>query len=562
MTQQNANPANIVLLESMAAGRDNLQQALQAEGYQCHSVRCFEQIDDYLDADSIDLLIITTEACLCNQVKMAREALDCYLPILVICNQIDDELLDRFADASIDAFITRPINLRLLLIKIQTSLKIRRLHQQQSAQHQQLLDYWQLIETEQAVAARIFETVLNSRFLQTEVVQAVLSPMALFNGDLLLVAKTPDNHLHLLLGDFTGHGLAASIAATPTADIFYGMTQKGFAIAEIVSEINKKLYKILPANMFLATTVLALKPDSNTLRLIACGLPEHFLFNSRENCWTSLHSQNIPLGIDEAFEFNAQTINLIGDECLYLLTDGVFEAENQQGELFGSERVIAALSQPNVSEFDTLQTRLSEFTQGLTQKDDLTFVKLYCDVKNLPWAECDQTRVSKPQEALSWKSLLEFDIDTLRTVNPVPVMFNALMDIQGLQEHRQTIFMVISELFANALDHGVLGLDSAIKNTPDGFIRFYELKEQGLQRCPAGKIRLLLQHQPTEQGGRLTIKVKDSGKGFNWSKLQLQALDDNQGYSGRGLKLVASLCSSLTYSGRGNQVTAVFDWCR
>lgn len=155
--------------------------------------------------------------------------------------------------------------------------------------------------------------------------------------------------------------------------------------------------------------------------------------------------------------------------------------------------------------------------------------------------------------------MMEFDIDSLRLINPVPVMVNTLMEIQGLQNYRQDIFMIVSELFANALDHGVLGLDSGLKSSPEGFMRFYALKDERLQQLTQGKVRLLFIHQPTEQGGRLVVKVLDSGNGFDWHG-RGRAQASNEAYCGRGVILLETLCSSVVYHGCGNRVTAVFDW--
>ena len=206
-----------------------------------------------------------------------------------------------------------------------------------------------------------------------------------------------------------------------------------------------------------------------------------------------------------------------------------------------------------------LRERLTEYTQGLGQQDDISFVELICDVDDAPWRPANPDKATRSIQALRWKTAMEFDIDALRLLNPVPVIVNALMELQGLQEHRQAIFLIISELFTNALEHGVLELDSAIKATPEGFMRYYEAKEMRMQIVQAGRIRLLFQHEPTEKGGRLTIKVVDSGSGFDWRARQ-QDLAENTGFCGRGLKLLDSLCSRLTYHGRGNRVTAVYDW--
>ena len=66
-------------------------------------------------------------------------------------------------------------------------------------------------------------------------------------------------------------------------------------------------------------------------------------------------------------------------------------------------------------------------------------------------------------------------------------------------------------------------------------------------------------HQPIDNGGRLVIRVLDSGNGFEFSKV-FSAVDDNQEYYGRGIQLVRKLCQEFSYLGKGNCVKAVFEW--
>ena len=77
---------------------------------------------------------------------------------------------------------------------------------------------------------------------------------SIFNGDLLLATRTPSGSMYVMLGDFTGHGLPAAIGAIPVAEVFYGMANKGFSIAAIVAETNRKLRAILPTEVFFSKT--------------------------------------------------------------------------------------------------------------------------------------------------------------------------------------------------------------------------------------------------------------------------------------------------------------------
>ena len=76
-------------------------------------------------------------------------------------------------------------------------------------------------------AKAVFDRVAHEGCLNAPNIQYRQSPYALFNGDLLLAAHTPSGDTHLLLADFTGHGLPAAIGAMPLAEVFYSMTAKG-----------------------------------------------------------------------------------------------------------------------------------------------------------------------------------------------------------------------------------------------------------------------------------------------------------------------------------------------
>src|SRR5690606_40932182 len=77
---------------------------------------------------------------------------------------------------------------------------------------------------EQHVAKAVFDKVAHSGCLDAPNIRYMQSPYALFNGDLLLAAYKPSGGMHVMLGDFTGHGLPAAIGAMPLAELFYGMT--------------------------------------------------------------------------------------------------------------------------------------------------------------------------------------------------------------------------------------------------------------------------------------------------------------------------------------------------
>jgi anti-sigma regulatory factor (Ser/Thr protein kinase) len=138
-----------------------------------------------------------------------------------------------------------------------------------------------------------------------------------------------------------------------------------------------------------------------------------------------------------------------------------------------------------------------------------------------------------------------------------------LLDAQRLHQHKQRIYMVLAELFMNALEHGLLRLDSDIKAGPNGFSEYYREKDRRLRETSEGQIKVEFRHAAIESGGRLVIRVEDSGPGFDFAqklKLAGQAGGSGSGYYGRGIASVRSFCESLTYHGSGNCAEAVYVW--
>ncbi len=479
-----------------------------------------------------------------------------YTPIIFITSVKNHLKLNQCFDVGGDDYIDKPFNEEVLLVKINSLLRIKSLYQAQLAQKKELLKYQEMAEQEQLIAANLYKNILRVGFVDLPILRYSLSPMALFNGDILLSAKSSDNQLYVLLGDFTGHGLSASIGASPTAEIFYRMVHKGFAAIEIASEINRKLCMLLPTNMFLAATLVTLNSDARMLQIISCGLPEHLLLNTRTKEIRTISSVNLPLGILDHLEPVVESIKISSDDYLYLFSDGLIEFENSDGEQFTINGVLDCLRGNAASHFESILAGLLKHSGGLDQKDDVTLVELRCDLRDVSWPEHVAMVKTKQREAMDWKASMSFTVQTLKNLQPVPLMVNLLMEIQGLQQFQNIIFQIVNELFVNALDYGLLAMDSSLKQSVQGLRHYNQIKSERLLAAEQGEIKFVFNHHSVKSGGRLVIRVKDSGPGFNISTI-LQAQTGKL----HGIARIQALCSELEYVGSGNQVNAVFEWC-
>ena len=136
-----------------------------------------------------------------------------------------------------------------------------------------------------------------------------------------------------------------------------------------------------------------------------------------------------------------------------------------------------------------------------------------------------------------------------------------------MRQNSSVLYTVLSELFNNALEHGVLGLESSIKSSPTGFAEYYRLRKEGLAALTDAYVRFEFRHEVRDNGGMLTVTVVDSGKGFvpkqdpaAAAADELEKVAATSQYYGRGLTLVASICQSLQILPPGNRIQVQIPW--
>lgn len=121
----------------------------------------------------------------------------------------------------------------------------------------------------------------------------------------------------------------------------------------------------------------------------------------------------------------------------------------------------------------------------------------------------------------------------------------------------QRCFTIVSELVNNAIDHGILKLTSLLKVGAEGFMAYYQEREQRLAALTdKDRLGLRLKWCVDDQGLALQIEVQDSGEGYLAEQCQKADVSDTHAF-GRGLSLVQRLSSSVEIRQGGTFVRAI-----
>ncbi len=485
------------------------------------------------------------------------------VPIIFLTSLTDAESLAKCLDAGGDDFLSKPYNRVILEAKIHAFQRMRQMHQTLQNQRDQIAKNNSHMLHEQRVAKAVFDNVAHSGCLDAPNIKHMLSPLSVFNGDVLLAAYKPSGGMHILLGDFTGHGLPIAVGALPMAEIFYGMTAKGFGLHDIMREINLKLKTILPIGVFCCAAFADVSYRKGSCSLWIGGVPDCYLRRANGEI-EAFKSNHVPIGVIDPKLFNDSTYQILmqpGDR-LYLWSDGIHEARNTEDEMYGEARLKNLFENSTNGDelFDLIRQDVVSHLRGGERDDDITMLELKMvdpDEIHSEKFEVEMGAISGPTD---WSMSYQLGPNTLRDFNPLPLLLQLLMEVPGLRPHSGTLYTVLAELYSNALEHGVIGLDSKLKSDPSGFAEYYQQREAALEQLNDGFVKFTFEHIPTKDGGRLMLHVMDSGGGFEYSNEVLKDACQNDGFHGRGITLIRDLCDQIQYVGQGNEVEAEFVW--
>lgn len=417
------------------------------------------------------------------------------------------------------------------------------------------------LNREHHLARRLLDQLVNNdEAFSDPSVRFWSRPADAYGGDILLLARTPANGLHLMLIDQVASGVRAVASALPAIVPFYRMTEKGFPIEAIVREINNRIFRFHPESHAVAAALASVDFDDGVIQVWHGGTPSPILF--RQGDGTFLVASPRPLlGTTAPASFTARTDTWTfrGDEFLALGSSGLLR---QIAPREPASRGLAAFH-AWLDGQDDLHAGLPESVvraDGLPIVEDMSLILVNC-----LW---QRTRVhdepAPPAAAGSgeWRMSLAIGPEEMRRVDAVPLLLGVVGQFETTRAMGGVLFVILSELYNNALDHGVLRLESSLKAGPDGMGAFLDERSRRLAELAGGQIEMILSLSAADGRSRLEITCRDSGPGFDHRSLERprpSSLETDCLPYGRGLSLVASLSAEVHFNDAGNQVRVVVD---
>ena len=477
-----------------------------------------------------------------------------YTPIIFITSVTDDLMLSKCIECGGDDFLIKPFNKVLLQAKIDAHMRLSNLYNKLKSQQETLENLNDRLAHEQYIAELIFKNVITRKSTPANI-RYYTKPYSIASGDIFLFSDTSDGRHLCLLGDFTGHGLAAAISAVPTNDIFYACCQKGVNSSEILKTINNKLHRILPAGFYCAICLLEIDLIRKKVSIWNGGIPDVIIKHFSSGSIRRYSSSHLPLGIMELpdNEFILDNIEALPGDCIYIFSDGVTEAIDSKNCMLGREPIenLIQSAPPGTSSINKIDEMITLHCGSVSQNDDLTFAEIVCHYdhnENLSVVDSDFL-------GRKWEFSCCLNADYIKARNPVESVLDMLTGANSLSaQDKHEVRLILTELYINAIDHGLLGMDSEIKSLSNGFETYYQNRDDKLMALVEGQISIKIEYYHDIQGRKLIIEMADSGPGFNQGKYDdITVVPINKFYN-RGLALIARISSNIEFNEIGNIV--------
>jgi predicted ester cyclase len=237
-------------------------------------------------------------------------------------------------------------------------------------------------EQELLVARRIQQASLPREVPAIEdwQISPFYKPAREVGGDFYDFHLLSEGRLGVVVGDATGKGVPAALVMSTTCGMLQLAAQSlhSSSPGEVLSRVNEALLARIPSNMFVTCFYAILEPENGRLNYANAGHDLPYLWHA--GAAQELRARGMPLGLMPGMHYEQKERVLQKDDSVLLYTDGLVEAHDPKGEMFGFPRLQALVSEHAEEERSLEEMLLEELYsfvgEGWEQEDDITLVTL------------------------------------------------------------------------------------------------------------------------------------------------------------------------------------------
>ena len=301
-----------------------------------------------------------------------------WVPIIFMSANIEVEDQIQGIEAGGDDYLPKPINLELLRAKVGAMQRIAQMQAELNQYHAEA-------QSELELARNLVDNMTHKVGLSDPAINYWLESAEQLSGDLIAASRTPDDKLYVMVADATGHGLSAAMSQLPVSQCFYEMAREGYSISSIVAAMNSKLESMLTVGRYVAAILASIDFHNRVIEVWNGAAPEAYFVNTRGEILKRFASTECALGIIDDGTYRLQTIAYQWNEPgeLILYSDGLLDAANAGGELYGDQRLLQTFKAARQdSWFSSIKHHIENYYDRKASFDDVSLLTVRCDMQS------------------------------------------------------------------------------------------------------------------------------------------------------------------------------------
>jgi len=323
----------------------------------------------------------------CETLKADEATKD--IPIIFVSAMNEDS--DETKGLSLGAvdYITKPISPTILQARVQTHLALKQQAQEIKEAHE-LIKIQQLrMQDELNVARDIQLSMVPKTFPDFDAVDifAVLEPAREIGGDLYDVFMIDDESLCMVVGDVSGKGAPAALFMAMAKTLIKSYASSDLSTASIVTRVNDELCLNNDESLFVTLFVSILNIYTGELRFTNAGHNYPYIIKEDKSLVTINQKHGPVVAAMDELIYKEDSVVLDKNDTLFLYTDGVTEAMNNDEELYSEKRLEKFLANSDVkdvkSTINNLMNDIKTYEDGNAQTDDITVLSCFYTGQNI-----------------------------------------------------------------------------------------------------------------------------------------------------------------------------------
>lgn len=303
------------------------------------------------------------------------------VPVIIVTAEDEAETIEAAFAAGATDYVHKPVNRIELAARLRAALALKAESDRRRAGERQIAEIGAMIQ--QRLLAGQPPTDLYGVSVAT-----LARPSRSLDGDFYEFFRHGGHCFDLVIADVMGKGLPAALLGAAVKNRFFKALHRLFACRRqsgppsperIVTQVHEEMTgELVRLDAFVTLCYARFDLAALTLEFVDAGHPKPLLYRDADHRTRPLAGDSVPLGFDPAAGYQARRCYLMPGDLILFYSDGLTEARNPAGDLFGTRRLTQYLGQaaqrPVGEVLEAIGHRLALFTRNEPLHDDLTCI--------------------------------------------------------------------------------------------------------------------------------------------------------------------------------------------